>query len=76
MTKLDSILKSRDALCYFANISFPSPRDLPDLCLESWSPTLQTGSLPSEPPGKLTCIFLNLKYVGLNILLYLSLYII
>ena len=31
---------------------FPPPGDLPDPGIESRSPALQAGSLPSEPPGK------------------------
>ena len=37
---------------YQARLPFPPPRDLPDPGIEPWSPTLQTDSLPSEPPGK------------------------
>ena len=31
---------------------FPSPGDLPNPGTEPGSPTLQTGALPTEPPGK------------------------
>ena len=37
---------------YWSGLSFPSPGDLPNPGTELWSPTLQTDSLPSEPPGK------------------------
>ena len=33
---------------------FPSPRDLPDPGIEPDSPTLQTDTLPSEPPRNYT----------------------
>ena len=33
-------------------LPFPSPGDLPNPGIELHSPTLQTDSLPSEPPGK------------------------
>ena len=38
---------------YWSDLPFPSPGDLPNLGIEPGSPTLQAGSLPSEPPGKL-----------------------
>ena len=43
---------------YWSGLSFPSPRDLPDLGIEpgSWikagSPSLQADALPCKPPGK------------------------
>ena len=37
---------------YWSGFPFPSPGDLPNPGIESGSPTLQTDSLPSEPPGK------------------------
>ena len=37
---------------YWSRLTFPSPGDLPDPGIEPRSPTLQTDSLPSEPPGK------------------------
>ena len=37
---------------YWSGLSFPSPGDLPDPGIEARSPALQTGALPSEPPGK------------------------
>ena len=37
---------------YWNGQAFPSPEDLPDPGVEPGSPTLQTDSLPSEPPGK------------------------
>ena len=33
-------------------VAFPSPGDLPNPGTEPRSPTLQAGTLPSEPPGK------------------------
>ena len=38
---------------YWSRVPCPSPGDLPDPGIELRSPTLQAGSLPSEPPGKL-----------------------
>ena len=37
---------------YWRGLPFPSPGDAPDPGIEPGSPTLQAGSLPSEPPGK------------------------
>ena len=37
---------------YWSELPFPSPGDLPDPGMEPRSPVLQTGVLPSEPPGK------------------------
>ena len=37
---------------YWSGLSFPSPGDRPDSGIKTWSPALQTDSLPSEPPGK------------------------
>ena len=37
---------------YWSGLPFPSPGDLPYPRIESGSPALQAGSLPSEPPGK------------------------
>ena len=34
---------------YWSGLPFPSPGDLPDPGIESWSPALQTDALPSEP---------------------------
>ena len=36
----------------WSGLLFPSPGDLPDPGIEPMSPTLQTDSLPAEPPGK------------------------
>ena len=36
---------------YWSGLPFPSPGDLPYPGIEPRSPTLQTDSLPSEPPG-------------------------
>ena len=38
---------------YWSGLLFPSPGDLPNSRIESWSPVLQADSLPSEPPRKL-----------------------
>ena len=35
---------------YWSGLPFPSPGDLPDPGIESWSLALQTDALPSEPP--------------------------
>ena len=46
---------------YWSGLAFPSPGDLPNPWIEPRSPALQTGALPSEPPGKLLlpdCVFL------------------
>ena len=40
---------------YWSGLPCPSPVDLPDLGIEPGSPALQADSLPSEPPGKLSC---------------------
>ena len=37
---------------YWSRLPFPSPGDLPDPGIEPRSPTIQAGTLPSEPPGK------------------------
>ena len=37
---------------YWSGLPFPSPGDLPDPGIEPGSPSLQTDSLLSEPPGK------------------------
>ena len=37
---------------YQKGLPFPSPWDLPELEIESCSPTLQADPLPSELPGK------------------------
>ena len=45
---------------YWSGLPFPSPGELPDPGIEPWSPTLQAGALPSEPPGSL-CHFTSYK---------------
>ena len=57
-------LDVRDRLCqaplsmgfsrqeYWNGLPCPPPGDLPNPGMEPWSPTLQEGSSPSEPPGK------------------------
>ena len=37
---------------YWSGLPFPSSGDLPNPGIEPRSPALQTGALPSEPPGK------------------------
>ena len=37
---------------YWSRLAFPSPGDLPNPGMDTWSPALQANSLPSEPPGK------------------------
>ena len=46
---------------YWSGLPFPPPGDLPDPGIEPWSPSLQTDSSLSEPPGKLS-IFCNLLF--------------
>ena len=48
---------------YWNGLPFPSG-DLPNPGIEPWSPALQAGSLPSEPPGK--CLSHKIK-AGLQI---------
>ena len=38
---------------YCTGLPFPPPGDLPNPGIDPTSPTLQAGSLPTEPPGKL-----------------------
>ena len=40
---------------YRSGFPFPYPGDLPEPGIEHWSPSLQTDSLLSEPPGKTLC---------------------
>ena len=52
---------------YQSGLLFPSPGDLPDPGIEPRSPSLQTGALPSEPPGKsLLIIMTNILYCDLH----------
>ena len=37
---------------YWSGLPFPPPGDLPDPGIKAGFPSLQAGSLPSEPPGK------------------------
>ena len=37
---------------YWSGLPLPSPGDLPNQGIESWSPALQADALTSEPPGK------------------------
>ena len=41
---------------YWTGLLFPSPGDFSDPGIEPRSPALQAESLPSEPPGTLTCL--------------------
>ena len=47
---------------YWSGLPFPSPEDLLDPGIEPQLPSLQTDSLPSEPPGK--AILLENIYTG------------
>ena len=38
---------------YWSGAPWPSPGDLPNPGIESWSSALQADALPSKPPGKL-----------------------
>ena len=50
---------------YWSGLPFLSPEDLPDLGIEPGSPALQADSLPSEPPGKISFLWLNgIPYMG------------
>ena len=51
---------------YCSGLPFPSPREIPDPGIEPRSPTLQAGSLPSEPPGKLSEIETHTKKMKLE----------
>ena len=42
---------------YWSGLLFPSPGDLPDPGVELRSSALQVDFLPSEPPGKPTCMY-------------------
>ena len=44
---------------YWSGLPFPSPGDLPDPGIESWSPVLEADALTSEPPGKIVLLLLN-----------------
>ena len=46
---------------YWSRLSFPPPGNLSDPGMDPGSPTLQADSLPSEPPGKLSCQLLLVK---------------
>ena len=51
---------------YWSGQPFPSPGDLPNPGIKPRSPTLQADSLPAEPQGKATMLWLalsKLKYV-------------
>ena len=52
---------------YWSGLPFPSPRELPDPGIEPGSPTLQAGSLPSEPPGKPLPPLGKLLFINLNV---------
>ena len=44
---------------YWSELPFPSPGDLPDKGIKPRSPALQADVLPSEPPGKLTLLYVK-----------------
>ena len=47
---------------YWSGYPFPSPGDFPNPRIKPRSPTLQTVSLPSEPPGKPECTGKTQRY--------------
>jgi len=52
---------------YWSGLPFPSPGDLSDPGVKSYSPALQADSLLSEPPGKQDLfVHKGSKYVGLG----------
>ena len=53
---------------YWRGLPFPSPGDLPNLGIETGSPTLQADSLLSEPPGKLPVLYNCILIVIFNII--------
>ena len=57
---------------YWSGLSYPSPGDLPNPGIKPRSPTLQAGSLLSEPPGKLVAQFIPLLSHHLVAILLLS----
>ena len=46
---------------YWSGVPWPSPGHFPNPGIELQSPTLQVGSLPHEPPGKLHAVQGTLK---------------
>ena len=58
---------------YWVGLLFPSPGDLPDPGIEPGSPTLQTDSLPSEPPGAGMGFYSKCDFIPPTILLGLLL---
>ena len=48
---------------YWSGLPSLTPGDLSDPGIESWFPSLQTDSLPSEPPGKPLYI-INFSFLG------------
>ena len=57
----------------WGGLLFPSPGDLPDPGIEPGSPTLQTDSLPSEPPGAGMGFYSKCDFIPPTILLGLLL---
>ena len=53
---------------YWSGLPFPSPGDIPNPGIKPESPSLQTGALPSEPPGKplLMEVLINYYYPHLK----------
>ena len=53
---------------YWSGLPFPSPGDIPNPGIKPGSPSLQTGALPSEPPGKplLMEVLINYYYPHLK----------
>ena len=47
---------------HWSGLPFSSPENLPEPGIESRSPALQAGSLPTEPPGKPQHKHIHTKY--------------
>ena len=52
---------------FWSRLPFPSPGNLPNPGIESWSPALQANSLPTELQGKCVymCVFIKVSFVML-----------
>ena len=50
---------------YTSRMPCPPPEDLPNSGIKLRSPILQTGSLPSDPPGK--PIYMKLKHFAIHL---------
>ena len=59
---------------YWSGLPFPSPGDLPDPGIKPGSPALQADALPSEPPGKPTCMTVfSLSLMSLSLIFFILL---